>query len=747
MRCLLVSIRHHDGRYHGTGEWPPSPARLFQALIAGAARGRALADGDSSALAWLERLDPPVIGAAAARNGQGFRNYVPNNDRDAVEKKRFKNYREYLKELGKIRDGKQIRPRLFDPDQPLLYAWSFQSVENEEAHARAIPAMAEKLYQLGRGVDMAWAWAEIVDADEAEARLAGHGGPIYRPGGAGGGIPLSCPQPGSLRSLEERFRANERRFSAAGEKGEQLFSQAPKPCFRTISYDCPPTRRLFDLHWTDTGDHPPTFERATQTVALVAAVRDGAAARLKRALPDKAACIDRVLIARDAAEADKSMRVRIVPLPSIGHPQADRQIRRILVEVPPNCPLPHVLVFERGFSGLHMGVDPETGKIVDESLPLLTPAADDGMLRNYGIGSARSLWRTVTPAALPQAAARRRVDPARIGDPAEQIGAAERLAEEHRAAHAVLQALRHAGLSTRVTAARVQREPFAARDERAEAFAPGTRFPKERLWHVEVAFAEPVPGPLVLGDGRYLGLGLMEPGRARELIVFRLMADPAVSTEDRVPLLRAVRRALMALARRNDGSVPRLFSGHESDGRAARSGRHEHVFLAAADFDRDGCIDRLIVAAPWRCDRALPSFRSQADLFERVASSLEIVRAGRLGVIRLDPAPVSWEIEPLTGSALVWESHTRYRPTRPVRNGEAASDILLRDISEECRRRGLPVPVIELLDMAEAAAQSITARLRLRFAVPVTGPVLLGRDSHQGGGLFLVADGRGYVAP
>jgi CRISPR-associated protein Csb2 len=129
-----------------------------------------------------------------------------------------------------------------------------------------------------------------------------------------------------------------------------------------------------------------------------------------------------------------------------------------------------------------------------------------------------------------------------------------------------------------------------------------------------------------------------------------------------------------------------------------------------------------------------------------VASSLAVVRAGRLGVVRLDPDPVSSETEPLTGSGLVWESHTRYRPTRPVRNGEAASEVLLRDISGECRRRGLPAPVIELLDMAETGAQSMTARLRLRFAVPVTGPVLLGRDSHQGGGLLLVADGRSQIA-
>ncbi|GAB4122352.1 MAG: hypothetical protein Kow001_20390 [Acidobacteriota bacterium] len=58
---------------------------------------------------------------------------------------------------------------------------------------------------------------------------------------------------------------------------------------------------------------------------------------------------------------------------------------------------------------------------------------------------------------------------------------------------------------------RVQREPFEHNGARVEPFAEGTRFDKHRLWHVEIEFREPVIGPLVLGDGRFLGLGLMAP--------------------------------------------------------------------------------------------------------------------------------------------------------------------------------------------------------------------------------------------
>jgi CRISPR-associated protein Csb2 len=76
-----------------------------------------------------------------------------------------------------------------------------------------------------------------------------------------------------------------------------------------------------------------------RTVALTTMIRDGAAAFLAKHLPDKTALIERVLVGRDATEADKAARVRILPLPSVGHAHADHSIRRVLVEVPPNCPI------------------------------------------------------------------------------------------------------------------------------------------------------------------------------------------------------------------------------------------------------------------------------------------------------------------------------------------------------------------------------------------------------------------------
>jgi CRISPR-associated protein Csb2 len=623
---LLVSIHFHEGRYHGQPEWPPSPARLFQALIAGAAKGNAVSADDRAALAWLEQLSPPVISAPAARRGRGFKNYVPNNDLDAVGGDPGR--------VSEIRTAKLVRPRLFDAREPLLYAWRF---DQGETHAKRICAMAQLLYQLGRGIDMAWARGEIIEGREVESRIAENRGAVYRPSNQGDGMLLSCPLEGSLESLELRYEQTRARLARAGGKAT-LFSQPPQPRFASIPYDSPPDRKLFDLR--KEADFAPW--PLARVAALVETVRDRAAASLKDALPNEAGIVERILVGRGAEEADKAARIRILPLPSIGTPHVVSSVRRVLIEIPANCPLSDDDV-AWAFSGRDV-IDPETAEIK----ATLVFSDDDGMLRHYGIDErSYRAWQTVTPAALPISAARRRIDPAKLSqelrkghvDPAlmEAKGSQERAHEEQRARAYVVQALRHAGVIVPPENIRVQREPFASNGARAEAFARAPRFVKERLWHVEVTFRDAVRGPLAIGDGRYLGLGIMRPVRDawRDVIVFPISSDANIGVADAPALLQAARRALMALSRDVRGDVARLFSGHEEDGGPAASGSHEHVFLACDDADGDGRIDRLMVAAPWMCDRSIAGEPRMRGVFDDVVSRLKSIRAGRLGVIDL----------------------------------------------------------------------------------------------------------------
>jgi len=176
----------------------------------------------------------------------------------------------------------------------------------------------------------------------------------------------------------------------------------------------------------------------------------------------------------------------------------------VLVEVPANCQL-RADDIAWAFSGLVVSetTDTDTGETTQTRL---IPATDTAMLRHFGVSlpdqpaETSRFWQTVTPVVLPVRETRRRMK-----------NSSERLAEEQRALFAVRQALRHASIEAKVASLRVQREPFSIKGKQTGSFAVDTRFVKERLWHVDVGFGEPVAGPLAIGDGRYMGLGLMKP--------------------------------------------------------------------------------------------------------------------------------------------------------------------------------------------------------------------------------------------
>jgi CRISPR-associated protein Csb2 len=280
-RALLLTVRLLDGRYHGVGDWPPAPFRLFQALVAGAYGGRWSAEPESAqqrkdaAFAWLERLNPPHIAAPAKLDGRVTTYFVPNNDLDAVGGD--------PQRVAEIRAGKAVRPILVATDTPFLYAWPF---DGDDTRARLLCELTARLHTLGRGVDPAFAVAEILDWTTAESRLRAHGGAIVRPVEVAAGDKLvPCPMMGSLTSLRARYEASRQRFTARreGRSVVTLFRQPPKARFRGVTYDRPPQRFLFDLRPAD-GARP--FQPIPQDrVARVAkAVRDRIAERLAQAV-------------------------------------------------------------------------------------------------------------------------------------------------------------------------------------------------------------------------------------------------------------------------------------------------------------------------------------------------------------------------------------------------------------------------------------------------------------------------------
>lgn len=714
---LLIAVRFLDGRYHGREDrfdgadgWPPSPGRLFQALVAGAARGANLHHDDVRALKWLEGLDPPRIAAPPARRGRAVKLFVPNNDLDAVGGDPAR--------VSEIRVSKSWRPCYFDAVDPVLYLWDFESGSTE---ATRICDVATRLCQLGKGIDMAWANGQVLDRDTAEVLLASHPGAVRTPAGAG---ETAAPHPGTLDSLVDRHRRKRERLrtvSAGRGKSRQLFTQPPKASFGHVGYDTPPRQLHFELRGLEGGFAPRPLAAAAP---LLTGLRNAAARRLQDSLPAKAAVFERLVIGRGAGARDVNRRVRLVPIPSIGAQHTDPSIRRIMAEIPADCPV-RVGDLKWAFTGLHP-YDPQTGEV----WPGTTVSTDEARMADR-FAEPAVVFRSMTPVALSDAERRR------VG-PAGEKTAKERSQEERQAAGAVVQALRHAGIRTRPTNIRMQREPFQRRGVRAELFAAGSRFSKHALWHVELRFGEPIPGPVVIGDGRFCGLGLMEPiPHYDAVLVFELDTRTRMAPGDRPVLIHHLRRALMALARDGDGRVARLFSGHESDGRRDSAGHHAHVFLAADSAD-DESIPRLIVAAPWSVDHRAEPRGGEGRRFADVARRLTELNAGGLGRFENLVAKPVCDGDPLLGPATTWVSRTPYRATRNFRKRDDPASTIEMDVRAECRRRGLPAPIEVGVPEVDAGPRGgrPTAKLKLRFAVAVRGPLLLGRDSHAGGGLF-----------
>lgn len=719
MPYLLISIHFLEGRFHGRDargrqQWPPSPATLFQALTAGAARGCNIPEQDCQALAWLEHLEPPLVLAPPARSGQAVRSYVPNNDLDTLQGDPAR--------IGKIRSAKQQHPFLFDKELPLLYAWSFDTGMEQAARCCTI---AKRLYQLGRGVDMAWAVAEILEQSHAETLLHSGRGRIYRPCLQGDGRRLTCPQPGSLQSMQLRQEGISNQYRRIPGKARGLaLSRAPKPRFRQVPYQCPPARLLYEARTTTKQSAFISWPQ-TDAVRYVELVRNGAAEKLKTALPNKADTVHRVFgLCRNATDADKANRLRIIPLPSIGHAHADRGIRRLLVEIPPDCPL-ELGDVNWAFSGFGPH-DPETGDVPW----MLEPAEDNSMLVHYAIDETdRQLyrkWRTVTPVALPTVRSNGRSN------------GTERAENEQQAAIAFSHALRHAGLPSKPASVRVQREPFDAKGARAEDFAAGTRFASNRSWHVEFTSEQSISGPVVVGNGRYLGLGLFRPVKEpREIHAFSVKG--LAPEAEYFQLTSALRRAVMSLVQTELGAgknLPLFFSGHESDGSPARRGDKSHLAFA---FDQPR--QRLLVITPHLLEKRAPYSRERdhMELLDKALTGLQELRAGPAGLLKMLPTTIDAETDPMLAPAPCWTTLTPYRPCRYAKRTQPEQAIV-KDIESELQRRGLPQAIsVQIENLYKGPKGGFCAHLKLSFATCIKGPVLLGKNYASGGGLFLSA--------
>ena len=717
--ALLFSARFVEGQYHGTADgftdnegWPPSPSRLFQAMVAASARGATISPENAIALKWFETLDPPEIVSPSVRKGRIRTLFVPNNDLDSQKGDPAN--------VSKIRVPKDWRPYYFDANQPILYLYSWDGDSHKELVAR-VCSIAKDIYQLGKGIDIAWVNAQFLNKRDADILIEEHPGSSHKPTTSGN---VDIPTTGTFDSLVNRYVRKRFRLQTVVEerKVRQEFTQPPRARFRRIGYGVNKDYIYFELR----DNQGRFFPKSLSSAALVVTnIRDAGVTRLKKQMPKSARQIDRVIKGLDANASDLTRRIRIIPIPSIGSRYVEPLIRRVAIEIPPECPI-HTEDLRWAFSGVQIRATPneETAKAFN-----LVPAESDLMFSRY-ITTQRD-FSSVTALALPMNLRRSgKVNAVRTGS--------DRIQIENLARRALLQSLRHAGVLAKPREVRIQREPFDQRGVRAESFALETRFPSTVMWHASMKFDDLVSGPLILGNGRYLGLGLMKPAPSVPQVIAFSIDKGLAESADPQTVADATRRAVMARFQQQvDGNklLPSYISGHLDDGSPSKDEAHQHIAIVA-DLPRK----RILIIAPHLLRRGNLVWgegikQEQSRLFTAIRH-MDLLYAGKSGRLQLSLEEVDFDADPVFSSGNTWENVTDYHVTRHRRHDDLEQSLRL-DLVAELRRCKSPLPSeIEILATNRGRGGGVSGKFRLIFSESIKGPLLLGRTMHKGGGLF-----------
>jgi CRISPR-associated protein Csb2 len=530
---FCVTVRFLQPTYHGRGghgepEWPPSPLRVFQALVAASAarwNERSRLRHAAPALRWLERQPAPTIVAPAGRAAAArYRLYVPDNVGDKVAASWS---RGVAASLAGYRTEKDVHPTLLrDCFEAVHYLWPAAGPEFERSQD-VLAEAARSITHLGWGVDIVAAGASVISGAAADALAGERWRPCDGPPEPG----LRVPVAGTLDALVARHGAFLNRLGPEG-----FHPVPPLTAFRVVGYRraTDPVRRPFAAFGllrpgaAHANDFRP-FDPARRTMAVAGMLRHAAAAgEVASALgwtPEKVAGF--VLghgepVGQPYAPV-RGPRLAYLPLPSIefrdgGRARVVTGIRRALITVLNGDGGDDLRHLARLLSGFGL-IAEEDGSVV----ALLSQFHySDPTVKRYT--ELATTWATVTPVVLPghddprkirkRLSANSEADALRLSPGERQ----ERLRKlDRRTDHLLRKAIRQAGYPDELArSAEIDWRPvgFWRGTEPATRYAFPDKLRRFRRLHVRICWRDAcgrpirVPGPLCLGGGRYCGLGL-----------------------------------------------------------------------------------------------------------------------------------------------------------------------------------------------------------------------------------------------
>jgi CRISPR-associated protein Csb2 len=442
--------------------WPPSPDTLFSALTAAAASANW---GESSpvddvlmtrygrVLTWLEQLPAPEIAAPDQVGAvEGHVWFVPVGDDVGLDQARSRKAR-YHNSVG--------------TDEPVSWGWQVEAEEAEEQR-RWLEEIANRVTRIGSSRGPTLVTVKLL-ADEAWQ-------PSLIPA-EHGRIGLRGVYPGRLADLEAWYQAGER----------------PRPGM-LVAYALPSEKPL-ESPWSQFI----VLRKATglalgldRSIDVTEAVRNALLAHLGDEAPE--------ILSGHAAGQASSQRdhLAIVPMARVADSYADGLIHGIGLILPRGTDDAtwHRLVMALGRwmqGGGKLIIGGRTQWTLefptDEHRKTLEP-------RRYQ--KAAQVWTSVTPV---------------VFDRYPRMDASRSAEAVYRSLHGVVSDMcRKAGLPAPLDV-RVSPSTGLHGAVSARAHGLGTRsyLAQRYIAHLEIRWADNVPGPVLLGAGRYFGLGLMLP--------------------------------------------------------------------------------------------------------------------------------------------------------------------------------------------------------------------------------------------
>ena len=470
---LAISVELLHGTFRGDpdgtantghltrGEWPPSPARLFAALVAAdGTRGRCRVT-DGAELAWFERLPPPIIHAHARPCHEPLRGrFVAQHASSFARNNKTRElhvHQEYVGRIGVLnRSGTRVAPR----DPRVVYVWSVESPPPEILGA--LQLRAARVGYLGASDSP----VRVRVATRMTPAVAS--GDTFMPDRRGD-LVIDVPRAGRLQVLDRMYD----KWCTHGASVSRLQFPALQ--------QGQPYRSPGSVEPVDRGE-------------VVAWLRLGEAVSGRRLSTVTALFKEAVLSLHQSMHGEPSAILhghgfsgrgyeiaRYLALPDVGYRWSRGRIHGLALWMPPDCDIvTRQRARDAAFAirrlmggGVHVTVVPR-----EEEAQPRAAHPDRWLRRSRG-------WVTAFPV---------------IHERRRQLDLAE-----------VARWCRHAGLSEPV-AFRSTRTPLvsgAVDLAPVEVNRPGR--PARPYSHVELFFAEAIPGPVVIGSGRQRGFGLCAP--------------------------------------------------------------------------------------------------------------------------------------------------------------------------------------------------------------------------------------------